>query len=675
MTTTASPTATQTTILSVAERATLQQVCDALLPALLPASGDDPQLFALKAATLDVPAAMEAAISELDAAQQRQFRQLLRALEQPLVIALLIGKRTRFSALGGAARERALLALATSRVASLRAGFQGLKRLATFLFYSVVDAAEHNPTWPALGYTPSANPPAAPAALQTTVLDAPTTLECDVCVIGSGAGGSVVAAELAAAGQRVIVLEAGGGQQAPDFDQRELRGMGELYLDRGLTATRDLGLAILAGATLGGGTTVNWQTSLRTPPAIRDEWAERSGCAHFADASFTRSLDAVEERLGVSTAESTVNPNNALLRDGCEALGYRWTTLPRNARGCDAAQCGNCVFGCRHGGKQSTAVTYLLDAQRHGETGVVVHCRAERVVVEQGRVTGVAATATDPATGRRHAVSVRAARVVVAAGAIHTPAILLRSGLALPALGRHLYLHPTSAVSGTYDTLVQPWRGPVQTILCDEFAWRDGSYGVRLEAAPGHPGLLALATPWFSARQHRREMQQIAHKSLIIVLARDRTGGRVRVSRRGRPIIDYRPGAAERAQLQGGIAAAVRVHLAAGAHDVLTLHTRAQGVLPLAQRSPAAIDAACAALARAAIDRNWSTLFSAHQMGTCRMGRDARTAVCDGDGAVFGVRGLFIADSSAFPGASGVNPMLTIMALAHHTAQRIKERA
>lgn len=665
-----SPATASVSVLTSTERATLRAACDALVPSLLAGPDDDPRLFMCSAADLDVAAAIEQALAGFDRGQQAEFRRLLQVLDRPFVNRLLSGKRERFYNLALPERERVLLALATSRLPMLRTGFQALKRLATFLFYSLPDASGQNPTWPALGYTPSPNVAARPSALKLTPIDRPVTLECDVCVIGSGAGGSVVAAELAAANKRVIVLEAGGGQQAPDFDQREFVGMQHLYLDQGLISTRDLGVAILAGATLGGGTTINWQTSLSTPPAIRDEWAARSGCQHFADGSFTRSLDAVAARLHVNEAESLVNRNNAMLRDGCDALGYRWQPLPRNAHGCDPAQCGYCVYGCRHGGKQSTAVTYLADAQL-GDTTIIPRCRAERVMLSNGRVTGVTAVATNE-SGESCAIQIRAPVVVVAAGAIHSPLLLLRSGLTLPAIGRNLFLHPTTAVSGTYSQRIELWSGPPQTVLCNEFAELSGTYGFRLETAPSHPGLLALATPWFSARDHRRQMQVAAYKSATIVLVRDQVGGRVQLGRHGKPVVSYRPGAQERAHLQRGVQEAVRVHLAAGAHEVLTLHARQQYFKRVPQSTSATIDAFCAQLARQMVDRNWLTLFSAHQMGTCRMGRNPRTAVCDGDGAVFGARGLFVADASAFPASSGVNPMITIMALAHHTAQRIK---
>jgi choline dehydrogenase-like flavoprotein len=659
-------------LLSRAERETLESVCEALLPALAAADGDDPRLFGLNAAALGIASEVEGAVGELGAGQQADFRRLLRLLAQPALMFLLVGQARPFAGLPPAARERALLAMATSRLELLRTGFQVLKRLAIFLFYSLCSEGVENPTWPALGYIRSAKLPAVEAALRLTSISAPSRLEADVCVIGSGAGGGVAAAELAVAGRRVVVLEAGGGRQAPDFDQTELDAMRTMYLDRGLAATRDLGIAILAGATLGGGTTVNWQTSIALPDAVRDEWADRSGCSFFAEESFSRSLAAVMDRMRAGTAESWINANNAMLRDGCQALGYGWLQVPRSSYGCDARQCGYCVFGCRHGGKQTSATTFLRDAQLHGETRIVTGCRARRVLFANGRVQGVEAVAATPA-GEEVPVEVHAPAVVVAAGSIHSPALLLRSGLELPALGRHLHLHPATSVAGTYDGPIEPWNGPPQSIMCDEFsAAAGGAYGFRLETAPAHPGLFAMATPWCGARDHRREMQASAHKSAIIVIVRDRGGGRVSAARDGTPVVDYRPGRQERALVRQGIAAASRVHLAAGARQLLALNHRRLGLRDT--KEAAARDAFFESVARSRCERNWSTLFSAHQMGTCRMGSEPRTAVCDAGGAVYGVRGLFVADASAFPASSGVNPMITIMALSHHTAQSIKAR-
>ena len=636
--------------LTARQRETLAAAAEALVPG---------------SAALGVPAALEAAIGQLAPGQQREIGQLLGLMEQPLFMGALAGRRLSFTALPAAERERALLRMARGPVGVLRTGFQALKRLTTFLAYAVTPVEGSNPLWREIGYSPAGSPPATPAVLRLTPITGPATLDADACVVGSGAGGGVAAAALAGAGRRVVVLEAGGGWQAPEFDQRELPGLERLYLDRGTTATRDLSIAILAGGALGGGTTINWQTSLRTPDNVRAEWAERSGCRHFTEDSFSRSLDAVCERLGVGTGESAVNANNAVLRRGCEILGLQHETIARNSRGCDTAQCGYCVHGCRHGGKQATSVTYLRDAQQAGETRIVASCRADRIRLAAGRAVGVLATAAGE-DGRRHVVEVRAPIVVVAAGSIESPALLLRSGLTLPALGRHLHLHPTTAVAGEYAEPIEPWRGPPQTVLSGEFASLDGGYGFRLETAPVHPGLLAIALPWHGAADHARCMRRAAHTAAFIVLTRDRSSGRVRTDREGRAVIEYRPGARELAHLRRGMAEAARVHFAAGAREVTTLHAREQRC-----RSAGELDAFATRLGRAPFGRNHGGLFSAHQMGTCRMGTSARDAVCDENGQVFSARGVFVADASAFPGSSGVNPMITIMAMAHHTAERL----
>ncbi len=652
------------------ERVTLTALCDALLPSLPATDGDSLELFSAGASDRGVAQRVEETLSVLGESERSRFRLFLRTVEQPLMTAMQTGRLARFSSLSQAEAEAVLVSLAKSRLPDLRSGFQAIRRLATFHFYSGQSGSPDS-VWNAIGYVPSSNPPAAASPLALTPITGDTVLDADVCVIGSGAGGSVAASVLAASGKSVVVLEAGSDWQSEDFDQREEPGTRELYLDRGTTATADLSLSVLAGSALGGGTAVNWQTSLRLPDQVRAQWAESSGCGQFAADSFTRSLDSVCERLHVGIAESIVNPNNAVLQRGCESLGYDWAVTPRNSRGCDASQCGNCVYGCRHGGKQSAAATYLSDAQSQGETKIVARCRADQVAIRNGKAERVMSTVVDRA-GRRHRVEVRASTVIVACGSLHSPVLLMRSGIRSPQLGRNLYLHPTTGIGAIFDEPIDAWKGPPQTILCDEFApLRDG-YGFRIETAPAHPGLIALATPWLGARQHRENMQQSGHKSLLIVLVRDRSTGVVSTDRAGRPVISYRPGRDEEEMLRTGIVAAGRVARAAGANNVQTLHTSPIGwTAGRAKSVEDGFDDFSAAVHRAPASGNHLGLFSAHQMGTCRMGSDPRSAVCDARGAVFGVRGLFVADASAFPDSSGVNPMITIMALAHHTALSI----
>src|SRR6266566_4582980 len=250
--------------------------------------------------------------------------------------------------------------------------------------------------------------PNEPRRLEPLEIDADRELSCDVVVVGSGAGGGVVAAELAA---------------EADFHHREAESTRDLYL-YGLTiATSDLGVRIVAGSTLGGGTVVNYTTSFKTPPHVLEEWARVSGSDVFVSGELDASLDAVAERLGVTTGESRPGKRDELMEAGLRKLGWHVDVLPRDVRGCSQdVACGWCGFGCRLGAKQSTMRTYLQDAARHGAR-LVIGADVRRVLVTEGRATGVEASAGG------HRLRVRARAVVAAAGAIETPALLLRSGL------------------------------------------------------------------------------------------------------------------------------------------------------------------------------------------------------------------------------------------------------
>jgi len=656
--------------LSERERAVLAALCEAFHPRLTPLSDDDPELFRVSATELGVPRAAEEAIALLSADQRDDFRRFLRLVDNRFATLILGGSIRTARSMTIEERARLLWSLANSRAGQIRTGFQAIKRLSSFLFYSLSQSEETSSVLRALGYTSPSRPASRAVRVGVSTVSPAAAIDADVCVVGSGAGGGVVAAALARKGLSVVVLEAGPGQQADDFDQRELGGMQHLYLEHGLSSSRDLGVAILAGACLGGGTAVNWQTCLLTPHDIRDEWSERSGVTLFSSDRFSRALDAAWSRVGASTDESFVNANNSPIQRGADALGWSWETINRNSRGCDPAQCGYCTFGCRIGGKQSASVTYLHDAQRHGDCRIFADCRADRVIVENGRAVGVVATAHD-AAGRDLTMTIHARRVVVAGGGVESPALLLLSGISLSQLGRNLYLHPTTAVAGVYDDRIESWTGPPQTIVSNHFANVDGRFGFRIEAAPAHPGLLALAVPWVNARQHRRIMQRSPYTSAIIALTRDSTGGRVRVRRDGSAAIDYVPGTRERALIAKGIATVARLHVAAGAREVHTLHTRGMSLEANGPNSEPRIDQFCERVIRERVDRNRSLIASAHQMGTCRMGRDYKSAVCDQNGEVFGVNNLFVADASAFPASSGVNPMITVMALAACVAEAI----
>jgi choline dehydrogenase-like flavoprotein len=655
----------------------LEVVCNTLLPALEPPSGSSETVasyYRRSAANLYTAFLVAETLGQEHAQAREQFRQLLRLMSSPVLGIALIGRASPFVNLSQEQRERYLLAMANSPLGQLRQGYQAMKRLATFIFYSAPVAQGINPNWSALDYTPpDPTPSPTPQPIQPFAITEDTTLEADAVVIGSGAGGSVVAGELAAAGKSVILLEKGGYNNEATFTLQEAQAMPELYLKRGTLTTKDLGVIVLAGSTLGGGTVVNWTTSFRTPERVLEEWDESSGLhGWFTGASLQESFTAVEQRIHVNTDNSAHNTQNQLLADGCTKLGYQVGVLRRNAVGCEQ-RCGTCGFGCRYGAKQSTMKTYLQDAYDH-EARIIVYCAVDRVLIENERAVGVKAIVNDTMVGKTYNLTVRAQTVIVAAGAINSPLILLRSGLDNPHIGRHLKLHPVTTIAGIYPDKVYCWQGVMQSAYSDEFGYLDGNYGYKLEVPPAHPGLLGLSTPWYGARAYREQMLQAPNIATFIVLTRDRGEGRVSIGPDGEAQIDYVVSAYDRRHLLHGLRRAARIHLAAGAISLLSLHNKPTRLArpPGSEVSDLQLHEFDRQLERHGMGPNRVMMFTAHQMGTCRMGADPRHAVTDEHGQVYGVKGLFVCDGSLFPSASGVNPMLSIMGLSHRASQYIK---
>jgi choline dehydrogenase-like flavoprotein len=659
--------------LTVSEIRTLEAICDALIPNTRPAAGvDDPGgLLARSASDIGVTGFLVNALAAAPPETWARFRQLLRLLGSPVFGLLLAGRPSGFASLPPRLRETALRRMAESRLPLLRQAFQALKRPVAFIFYSAPVGAE-NPSWNAIGYVPN-RPPAttarAPKSIRLLPVTADVELTADAVVIGSGAGGAVVAAELTAAGSDVVVLEMGDYLGEADFNGNEAEMTSRLYLGHGLLATSDLGITILAGSCLGGGTVVNWSDSLRTPADVLDEWERQHGLDGVAGADFQRGFDYAERRMDVSTRDSVPNENNAALKNGCEALGYHWDYIPRNASGCEQ-RCGGCQYGCPRGRKRSALLTFLQDANEGGAR-IIAGCRVTRVITDGGHAIGVEAMA-----GGGHRVAVRAPTVVVAAGSIESPALLLRSGLDNPNIGRHLHLHPVAVMAGFYDHPIRAWAGSPQTIKTDEFAHLRGAHGFRIEMAPALPGTIASGVAWEGGLQHKRQMLRSANAAIFFVLTRDTGEGSVSIDRHGEPMIRYWPNQVDAGFLVRGMQEISRIAFAGGAVSVSTTHSPTLH-LDSEDGRPGAVgaerlDRFLGDIAGRAIAPNRLPLFTAHQMGTCRLGADRATSVADPYGEVHGVRGLFIADASGFPSASGVNPMLSVMALAYRVAQRIK---
>ncbi|HET9341352.1 MAG TPA: GMC family oxidoreductase [Candidatus Eremiobacteraceae bacterium] len=598
--------------------------------------------------------ALRTALRRLAPHRLAKIRTLIGMLDGPLLTFALSGRWQSFASLDLRSRERVLLAMADSRLAQLRMGFQVFKRLCGFVTYAATDEAGANPLWPSIGY------PGSRSDIRTisdlTVVEAAGDIDCDVVVVGSGAGGGVAAALFSQAGRRVVVLEAGPAPDTIASMQREADAFGSLYLESGLCATDDLSISVLAGSCIGGGTTVNWCTSLRLTDKVARQWSEASGGIDFST-SLAGPYQAVSERLGITTTHLH-NENNAALLRGARSLGWPHSEIPRNASHCGDG-CGYCGFGCAYGNKRSTAQTYLRDAVAAGAS-IVAGARVERIIIKNRRAAGVEATLTD---GRQ--MHVRASTVVLGAGSLRSPGILRRSGVESPHLGKHLRLHPTTAIFAEFDEPVEMWHGPMQTIVCDKFEDIDDGYGAKFEAVPAHPGLAASAIAWRSQESHAAVMARLRNAAALIVLTRDRGEGSV--SDDGRDDVRYRVDSFDGSHMLAALAGLVRLAFSAGARSVTTLHTD-----PIELERRRASDKNLTSFARTLHARgvapNRLAVYSAHQMGTCRMHRDPAQGVVDETGRVHGVEGLIVVDASVFPLSSSVNPMLTIMALAHRSA-------
>jgi choline dehydrogenase-like flavoprotein len=642
---------------------------------------------ALRRARLTTQALERAA----DPAQVRQFHRLLGLMESRLVNLVLARRPTRFTSMSLAARERYLLSWSTSRFAARRTAFGTLRKLMTFLAYADpgVDASG-NPRHPVIGYDPERAPvtvdrtPIQPLALpfDQGSGDEPLTLEADVIVVGSGAGGGVVAAALAEAGRSVVVLEAGPFVDESTMPRDELDAFGRLYLNHGLLATWDGSVTMLAGSGVGGGTLVNWMTSIGAPPAVRAIWAREHGIDEIGDGqTWSDDVATLEAELSV-TAIPRLPPKDLVIMHGAERLGWEAAVIRRNATDCD--DCGSCPFGCPRGSKQSGIRVHLARAHAAGAR-IVPQVRVMKVLVERGRVTGVEGNAFVPGTDpdpRIRRVIARAPQVVLAAGALRSPGILQASGVRHHAIGRHLRVHPVPVVAGRMTMPVDMWRGPLQGARSLEFvAGERGRNGYVIESAPGHPGLLALALPWEGTDAHAHSMREIRYLTPLIAVTRDGGEGRVTLTRARRVRVDYELNATGVATLRHAVLRMARLARAAGAGEILVAATPAIRFEPV-RGSTAADDAAFGRFEDrvAAMDfrPNRGSVFSAHQMGTLRMGAAARDHPCDPGGRVRArgrgsrvITGLYVADASLFPTAIGVNPMLTVMALARRVVRTV----
>ncbi|MCC7077443.1 MAG: GMC family oxidoreductase [Acidimicrobiia bacterium] len=613
----------------------------------------------------ELPAGLEAGTVERIESWMDRFtpgsRGLVRAMLAGYELSPLLSRAAcRFSSLPPAERER-WLATSSSAWSARKESYNGIRTLLTLAFASSPEVRRR------IGWDPSPLVPVTEPAPEVPLLtvepaDAPADMDVDVVIVGSGAGGAVAAAVLAEAGLSVAVLEEGPRPDRADFQGDPVDRLLTYYRDNGLTST--LGQPVISlpiGRAVGGTTVVNSGTCFRTPDWVLAKWTD-DGLPGLDPDTMGPIFEEVEGILGVApVTDDILGANGAAMARGAAELGWSGGPVPRNARNCHGH--GQCGFGCPIDAKQAMHVSYLPRAAVAGAR-IFEGARVDRILTEAGRATGVVA-ALDLGDGAVRRMRVRARNVVLAAGAVFTPALLLANRLALSSgqVGRNLHIHPGIGVTALFDHELTPWKGVMQSWHVDE-RLRDG---ILLEATFPPPGIgySAGGVPG-TGRAQKDLMARYAEMASIGSIVSDSSSGRVRVLGRGRAVTTYAVGDSDRDRLVEGIAMSAEILLAAGAERVFPM---LPGLDEINTREEV----------RLIRDGRWRPrdlkLSAYHPMSTCRMGVEPATSVVDSWGAVHDVPGLWVMDASILPASTAVNPQMTIMALVTRAARRLAEVA
>ncbi len=506
------------------------------------------------------------------------------------------------------------------------------------------------------------------------------SLETDVVIVGSGAGGATAAEILSRAGLQVLILEEGPLKTSNSFkDMDESRAFTELYWEAGGRATSDGAIAVLQGRSVGGTTVVNWTSSFRTPPETLRHWADKHEVKGHDAESMAPWFEMMERRLGITPWMLPPNPNNHVLQAGSQKLGWEWHVIPRNVRGC--LNSGYCGMGCPVNAKQSMLVTSIPAALANGAE-LVHNLRVHKVTFDKSQVNGLQCEALDSAalkpTGVR--VTIKARHYILSAGAINTPALLLRSQAPDPhgLVGKHTCIHPVPFTLGVMPDRVDPFYGAPQSIASDHFQWKDGAtgpMGYKLEVAPMFPSISASLFGTIG-NALKAEMSQLPHMNAMLALLRDgfvdeSPGGSIRIDDRGNPIFDYDISDYVWDGVRRAYLSMAEAQFAAGASQVKAVHLDSPYYTSWSQ--------AREGIAGLDLAKFKVSLFTAHLMGGCAMSELEHKGVVNSRGRHHQLENLSIFDGSVFPTSIGANPQLSIYGLtaknATALAQAIKPTA
>lgn len=534
-----------------------------------------------------------------------------------------------------------------------------------------------------------------------------TTLTADAVVIGSGCGAGVAAHTLSNAGMRVIVLEKGYHYTSDYFPMQHLNAEELLYENGGGTPSDDGSIFIKAGATFGGGGTINWSASLQPPYAVRKEWAEISGLPFFTSDEYQRCLDYVCHRMGVPSATDpaalaqSINHSNQnkILLEGARKLGLATVTVPQNTGG-KPHDCGYCSAGCPSVKKQGPVNNWLPDAAEHGAQ-FIQGCWVEKILFADNHgnsdrtATGVKAHWTSRDRRTTRTLTINAPHILVCAGTLQSPLLLHRSGFSNHHIGKNLKLHPVACVYATYPHRTDPWDGAILTAAVTGLMFsnpdpRHTTNGIAIEslyAVPGfadvfipfRPSLVTSRDPAAAAVQWKLDAVKLGHSTCWIALQRDIASGEVYQDHNDerRVAVKYTPGPRDRESLVHGQIVCAKMAYVMGATELDVLHL---GVSRFVRSETASEEQNGEAFelwldevkrCGLATDLENGLVGTAHQMGTVRMGGNRDKGAIDGRGRVFGSSNVWVADASVFPSASGVNPMVSNMGIARFIAEGI----
>jgi choline dehydrogenase-like flavoprotein len=505
-------------------------------------------------------------------------------------------------------------------------------------------------------------------------LTADKTVECDVVIVGTGAGGGTAAEILSAAGLNVVLIEEGPLRTSNDFKMDERTAYRELYQEGAARAAKDASMVILQGRSVGGSTTVNWTSSFRTPELTLKQWSTVHGVKGVTVEDMAPWFEQREKRLNIQPWAMQPNANNDVIRLGCEKLGWTWHVIPRNVNGC--WNLGYCGMGCPTNAKQSMLVTTIPAALKN-KASLYSRVRAEKILMDGDKVTGVSCRPIkeDGFSFTGVTLTVKARHTVLSGGGINNPGLLLRSKAPDPykVIGKRTFLHPVNAVFARYDRKIEPYFGAPQSLYSDYFQWQNGAtgpMGYKIEAIPMHPALTASLLGGYG-EGHHDDMMHLGTMNGLIALLRDgfiddSPGGTVSLRDDNVPTVDYPMTDALRDGLRRSFLSMAEIQFAAGATAV----------------RPGQFDASyyktwkeCReAILQFNIDKFRTRLGSAHVMGGCALGEDAQRSVVNSQGDFHQLQNLSVMDGSLFPTSIGANPQLSIYGLVSKLATGLAEK-